>query len=237
MRCIGIALLATTALIGSAAAADMPVKAPAYKAPAVAPPYNWSGFYIGGNIGYSWGRQDNSVGGLSLGTVNVDGIIGGGQVGYNWQMNQIVLGLEADFQGSGQKGDGSFTGAPGVIPASTFTFTDKLDWFGTVRGRVGYAMDRWLPYVTGGWAWGHGSVSGNLTGGATGAGSASNDYNGWTAGGGLEYAFLNNWSAKVEYLYIDFGNGPSATLPPSAAVLSGGKLTDNILRLGVNYKF
>ncbi len=238
MRRTAFVLLASCALMGSAAAADLPVKAPVYKAPVVTPPYNWTGFYVGGNIGYSWGRQDNSVGGTSLGTVNVDGIIGGGQVGYNWQINQIVLGLEADFQGSGQKGDGSFIGPAALIPSSTYTFTDKLDWFGTVRGRVGYAMDRWLPYVTGGWAWGHGSISGTVTGnGPTGAGSASNDYSGWTVGGGLEYAFLNNWSAKFEYLYIDFGDGPSVTLAPSAVVLSGGKLTDNILRLGVNYKF
>lgn len=87
MRRTAFVLLASCALMGSAAAADLPVKAPVYKAPVVTPPYNWTGFYVGGNIGYSWGRQDNSVGGTSLGTVNVDGIIGGGQVGYNWQMN------------------------------------------------------------------------------------------------------------------------------------------------------
>ncbi len=237
MRRIGLALLTSTALIGAAAAADLPVKAPVYKAPVVAPVYNWTGLYVGGNFGYSWGRQDVSSGGLLLDTPHVDGIIGGGQIGYNWQMNQLVLGLEADFQGSGQKGDGSFIGAPAFIPASTLTFTDKLDWFGTIRGRVGYAMDRWLPYVTGGWAWGHGSISANVTGGTTGAGSGSTDYSGWTLGGGVEYAFMNNWSAKLEYLYIDFGNGPSVALPPSAVVLSGGKLTDNIVRVGINYKF
>jgi outer membrane immunogenic protein len=70
-----------------------------------------------------------------------------------------------------------------------------------------------------------------------GSGSTSNTYSGWTAGGSLEYAFLNNWSAKIEYLYVDFGNGPSVTLAPSTAVRSSGKLTDNILRVGLNYKF
>jgi outer membrane immunogenic protein len=239
MRRLGLALLASTAFVGAAAAADIQAARPVYKAPVLAPVpvYNWTGFYVGVNAGYSWGQQDNFIGGAPIGTNNVNGFIGGGQIGYNWQVNQIVFGLEADFQGSGQKGDGSFTGAPGIIPASTFTYTDKLDWFGTVRGRVGYAFDRWLPYVTGGWAYGHGSLSGAATGGVTGAGSVSNTYSGWTVGGGLEYAFLNNWSAKIEYLYVDFGNGPSVTLAPSAAVLSSGKLTDNIVRVGLNYKF
>jgi outer membrane immunogenic protein len=226
-------------LVGAASAADIQRPAPVYKAPIMTPArvYDWTGFYVGGNVGYSWGRLDNSIGGTPIGTTSVDGIIGGGQIGYNWQVNQIVFGLEADFQGSGQKGDGSFTGAPGVIPASTFTFSNKLDWFGTVRGRIGYAFDRWLPYVTGGWAYGHGNVSGTVTGGTAGTGSTSADYSGWTAGAGLEYAFMNNWSAKIEYLYVDFGNGPSVTLAPSAAVLSTGHLTDNIVRVGLNYKF
>ena|SRR6185437_1533573 len=239
MRRLAIALLASTALVGSAAAADIRAARPVYKAPMLAPVsvYNWTGFYIGGNVGYSWGQQDNSIDGASIGGTNLNGIIGGGQVGYNWQINQIVFGLEADFQGSGQKGDGSFTGAPGIIPATTFTYTDKLDWFGTVRGRVGYAFDRWLPYVTGGWAYGHGTIGGAAAGGITGSGNVSNDYSGWALGGGLEYAFLNNWSAKLEYLHLDFGNGPSVTLAPSAAVLSGGKLRDDIVRVGLNYKF
>jgi outer membrane immunogenic protein len=233
MRRLGLALLASTMLVGAAAAADMPVKAPVYKAPVVAPPYNWTGFYVGGNIGYSWGKQDLSlVGGFPLGSPNINGVIGGGQIGYNWQMNQLVLGLEADIQGSGQKGDGSLTTAPGIVPSTVFSFTEKLDWFGTVRGRAGYAMDRWLPYVTGGWAYGHGSLSAGATGfGPLAAVSASSTYSGWTVGGGIEWAFMNNWSAKAEYLYIDFGNGPAV----SAFV--SGKMTDNIARLGVNYHF
>jgi outer membrane immunogenic protein len=227
MRRLAIALLASTALVGAAAAADVQAARPVYKAPVFVPVpvYNWTGFYVGGNLGYSWGRQDNSISGTGIGSTNLNGIIGGGQIGYNWQINQIVFGLEADFQGSGQKGDGSFTGAPGIIPA------------GTVRGRVGYAFDRWLPYVTAGWAYGHGSVGGTATGGVVGTGSVSSTYSGWALGGGVEYAFLNNWSAKLEYLHLDFGNAPSVALAPSAAVLSGGKLTDDIMRVGVNYRF
>lgn len=239
MRRLSTTLLAGAtvfALTQAASAADLPVKAPVYKAPVVAPAYNWTGFYVGANIGYSWGRQDVLVDDFLLGTPHVDGVIGGGQVGYNWQWNQLVLGLEADIQGSGQKGDGSFIPGPNLRVVTSYAFTDKLDWFGTVRGRIGYAIDRWLPYVTGGWAYGGGSISGTTTT-PTGSFSGSKTYSGWTVGGGLEYAFLNNWSAKVEYLYIDFGDGPSVAVPPSPAVLTGGRLTDNIARVGVNYKF
>ena len=128
-----------------------------------------------------------------------------------------------------------------VVPGLTAAYTDKLEWFGTVRGRVGYAQDHWLAYVTGGWAFGHGSVSG--TGTATPAGtvtafSASQDYSGWTLGGGLEWAFMDRWSVKAEYLYIDFGNGPTMAANAAGTLnLVSNKMTDNIARLGVNYRF
>jgi outer membrane immunogenic protein len=256
MRRIHCATLAAVAVIGFASvasAADLPVKAPMYtKAPVVAPLYNWTGFYIGLNAGYSWGRQDNDLVNVVTGVTefsnsdHLNGFIGGGQIGYNWQVNQWVFGLEADFQGSGQKGDGTFfiAAVPGILaagtPASTFNYTDKLDWFGTVRGRIGYAMGatgNWLPYVTGGWAYGHGEISGTTTSlGVATSFSGSQDYSGWTVGGGVEWAFLNNWSAKVEYLYIDFGDGPTVPVSATRDIVSG-KMTDNILRAGLNYKF
>ena len=256
MRRIHCATLAAVAVIGFASvasAADLPVKAPMYtKAPVVAPLYNWTGFYIGLNAGYSWGRQDNDLVNVVTGVTefsnsdHLNGFIGGGQIGYNWQVNQWVFGLEADFQGSGQKGDGTFFIAtvPGIVaagtPASTFNYTDKLDWFGTVRGRIGYAMGatgNWLPYVTGGRAYGHGEISGTTTSlGVATSFSGSQDYSGWTVGGGVEWAFLNNWSAKVEYLYIDFGDGPTVPVSATRDIVSG-KMTDNILRAGLNYKF
>jgi outer membrane immunogenic protein len=246
------AVIAAFGFVSSANAADMPVKAPVYKAPMMAPLYNWTGFYIGLNAGYSWGRQDNDLVATATGTTifsnsdHLNGFIGGGQIGYNWQVNQWVLGLEADFQGSGQKGDGTFfiAAIPGIetvgTPAITFNYTDKLDWFGTVRGRIGYAMGatgNWLPYVTGGWAYGHGEISGTTTSlGVATSFSGSQDYSGWTVGGGVEWAFLNNWSAKVEYLYIDFGDGPTVPVSATRDIVSG-KMTDNILRAGLNYKF
>ena len=118
MRRLGLAFIAFVTLIGAAAAADMPVKAPIYKAPVVVPPYSWTGFYVGLNAGGSWGKQDNSLvtvpGGVTLfsNSNSLDGFIGGGQVGYNWQSDHWVFGLEADFQGSGQKDDGAFVLVP-----------------------------------------------------------------------------------------------------------------------------
>jgi len=99
MRRLGLALLASTAFVGAAAAADIQAARPVYKAPVLAPVpvYNWTGFYVGVNAGYSWGQQDNSISGTAVGTNKVNGFIGGGQIGYNWQVNQIVFGLEADF--------------------------------------------------------------------------------------------------------------------------------------------
>jgi outer membrane immunogenic protein len=247
MRPLAIALAVTSsvALTDLASAADLPVKA--LPRPVVAAPYNWTGFYIGVNAGGSWGHQDNSLETTTgvIGFTNsdrIDGFIGGGQIGYNWQVNQWVFGLEADFQGSGQKGGGGFSITPvgffaAALPATTIAYEDKLNWFGTVRGRIGWAFDRWMPYITGGWAYGHGEVSGTTVVGVVGTSfSASQDYSGWTIGGGVEWAFQNNWSAKIEYLYIDFGDGPTVAVSPALNIASG-KLTDNIVRVGVNYKF
>lgn len=248
MRRFSLALLAaasTFVLTQIAFAADMSVKAPVYKAPVVTPLYNWTGFYAGLNLGGSWGRQDNSL--ITLGGVNLlsnkdhlNGVIGGGQIGYNYQLNQWVFGLEADFQGSGQRDDGNFfiPGGAGAVPSTAIAYNNRLDWFGTVRGRIGYAIDRWLPYVTGGWAYGHGRFSGTTTVGTTTTSfSADQDYTGgWTIGGGVEWAFLNNWSAKIEYLYIDFGNGPTVPVSATQNIVSG-RMTDNIIRAGINYKF
>lgn len=253
MRHFSLTLLAavsTIAVTQVASAADLPVKAPVYKAPVMAPMYNWTGFYVGLNAGYSWGHQDNSLvttTGVTLlsNSDHLNGFIGGGQIGYNWQANQWVFGLEADFQGSGQKADGTFLIAPNpnaiLAPALGLSsaYTDKLDWFGTVRGRIGYAMGatgNWLPYVTGGWAYGHGEISGTMTIPVTTSFSGSQNYSGWTVGGGVEWAFQNNWSAKLEYLYIDFGG--SSTVPVTAGLnIVSGHMTDNIVRAGVNYKF
>ena len=111
-------------------------------------------------------------------------------------------------------------------------------WFGTMRGRAGVAFDRVLPYVTGGWAFGHHRTS--VTCGATGTTfSTSKILNGWTVGGGVEWAFWDHWTAKLEYLYIDLGklNNVDFTLPGAPFTLTNGHFTENIARVGVSYKF
>jgi outer membrane immunogenic protein len=258
---VGFALAGVTA----ASAADLPVrtytKAPVY----VDPGFNWSGFYIGGNVGYSWGRSNNSETisrlntgvGLATGTNsnNVDGVIGGGQFGYNWQMSNWLFGLETDIQGSGERGSSFFTCVACANDRSdiTSTLTQKLDWFGTARARVGLlATPTLLLYGTGGFAYGEvktgGSVSGiGLAGTAltTAFPGTSSTRAGWTAGAGVEGRIVGNWTWKLEYLYMDLGTvsaGPIATniLVPvrtAGGISYSSHFTDNILRVGVNYLF
>lgn len=255
------AAFATFGLVGAASAADMPVKAPMLNAPMVAPVYNWTGCYIGANAGWIGGTDriqnrpsDNppaftqaEIDGATKNlTLNGSGFTGGGQVGCNWQgaASPLVLGVEADFNGSSLNRSTS-----NIYPADTFiarteTNTAKLTWFSTVRGRVGYAADHWLIYATGGLAVGHINSSFNWVstpGGVTFySGSDSQTRTGWTAGGGLEYAITNNWSAKLEYLYLDFGTFTFVSpnqLGAVAAWKTDVHARDHVVRVGLNYKF
>ncbi len=148
---------------------------------------NWSGLYIGANGGYGWADSDTGI----------NGGFGGGQIGYNFQRGKIVLGAEADIEGSDIAGSGSAT----------------LDYFGTVRGRIGYAFGRTLVFGTGGY--GYGGLSGD---------GASN-ITGWVAGGGLEYKFTPAWAVKAEYQYMETTNSPAGD----------SNVGIDAVRLGVNY--
>ena len=163
---------------GARVAADRPRSQPCYQAPA-ASYYNWAGAYAGANLGYQWGKVQNT------GT-NPSGLEGGLQLGYNWQNGQFVFGGETDLQISGA--DDTF--AP-------FKFSNP--WFGTLRGRAGMAMNNILFYGTLGLA--YGGLKGE-----TGGLSESKTHIGWTAGLGVEVGFTPNWSAKLEYLYADLSN-------------------------------
>ena len=140
-----------------ASAADLPTKARASAPINVPLAYNWTGFYVGGNVGYSWGKaaSSNSVDGVSTPseTVNPNGFIGGGQLGFNWQTGSWVFGVETDFQGSAQKTDTAFLSCPATLAVcdpvgNTTSHTTKLDWFGTTRGRIGYAAGNGMLYGT-----------------------------------------------------------------------------------------
>jgi outer membrane immunogenic protein len=167
-------------------------------------PYNWTGFYAGLNVGYDWGSASNT--GLSP-----SGFSGGGQGGFNWQTGSIVLGGETDLQISGASDN-----------SGPFKFSNP--WFGTLRGRAGYALNNILFYATGGLAYGGGNVD-------LGGLSESHSTIGWTAGGGLEVGLTRRWSVKAEYLYLDLAGQNYAITGLSH------EITANVLRLGTNFHF
>jgi outer membrane immunogenic protein len=216
----GVAAVALTAVPFAASAADMPVKGarPYYKAmPSAIAYYNWTGFYAGAVAGYGWGDSTWSVPAVS---VRPKGWNLGGTLGYNLQTGSIVWGIETDLSWSNVKGSTTVGGA---------TFTTENGYLGTVRGRVGYSFDRFLPYLTGGLAYG------NIKAKVDPAGlSATKTKLGWTIGGGLEYAFMGNWTAKAEYLYVDLGSmDPGFAAPVATSV----KFDEHLVRVGLNYKF
>jgi outer membrane immunogenic protein len=252
----GVSLLAIG--IVPAAAADMsaPVKAPPpvyTKAPPPPAYFNWNGFYIGINGGYSFGKADTTVTGLSADggvtqssvpiTIGVSpkGWLGGGQLGYNWQGagSPWVFGLETDFQATGETDTGTCT-TPTCVPDARVK--GAYPYFGTFRGRIGWDPSHWLFYVTGGLAYAE------VTRWINQLGVVSFQENvwraGWTVGGGIEYAIDSHWSIKGEYLYIDYGTGNltiAASGPlgaaPLGAVAVSTRWTDNVARGGLNFRF
>jgi len=286
-------LLASAAFVlfagTSALAADMRLKAPPPP-----PAFSWTGFYVGGNLGYSWGRASTdltetvittatitTLAGTPIAsatatttsvgsdTAKLNGALGGFQAGYNWQVDRTVWGLEGDIQGTGERGGVTICPvAAGVAPGPCLgptgtlfgTANYRLQWFGTLRGRVGVTFDRILLYATGGLA--VGEVKADYVDGTVGgttlnplaAGSASTTRTGWVFGGGIEGAIDRNWSIKAEYLHMDFGSldqGISASGVPFIAVIGDfrttvsqsltsafhTRVTDDVLRIGVNYRF
>lgn len=222
---LSMAVAAAVALIATpfaAQAADMPMKGGYYKAPprSVVSYYNWTGFYAGINVGYGFAKSDWSA--VPTASNKPKGVLAGGTVGYNWQSGAFVYGLEGDFDWSNVKGSST---CGGVATCETAN-----GWLATFRGRVGYAFDRWLPYITAGGAYGDVKATTSLAGLSA---STSKSQLGWTAGAGIEYAFLGNWSAKLEYLYVDLGNVDLGT----AAVANNVSFKENIVRAGLNYKF
>lgn len=220
----------------SASAADL-----AYtKAPVVAPVYSWTGCYVGATVGYRWGTSSVTAAsgfGAGLPITNdlnrMDGFTGGGTLGCNYQTGAWVVGLEGDFSG-GQAKD-----SQGVLPPfnTTFIVSERQDWVATVRGRVGYAVNNWLFYGTGGLALTELKQTLLFTpSGATN--SQSQVLSGWTAGAGVEWGFASNWTAKVEYLYTEYSRqnyfGPTA---PLAGLWIDADLKQHIVRGGVNYRF
>lgn len=255
--------------IGSANAADMAVKAPPM---APAPIWTWTGFYIGGNVGGIWNdtRDDVFPTGCFLFNVacglgptvnplrsnsvrlNGSGFTGGGQAGYNWQSGRFVAGFEADINFSGIN-DSSFINRPVAAPlAGNFIHseTDKLQWFGTFRGRAGFTVTpSFLLYATGGLAFGQVKSASAVAFTATTdvyAGSLDETRFGWTVGAGGEWMIAPKWSIKAEYLFVDLGRSSYTQVcitavctafapPPSYQTDLHNRY--NIARVGLNYHF
>jgi outer membrane immunogenic protein len=191
--------------------------------------FSWTGFYIGGNAG--WGFTNGSgtfttALGADPFTVNTNGFIGGAQLGYNWQTGPMVFGAEADFQGTAASSSLSATAGP------TISATAKTPWFGTLRGRVGYAFDSVLLYATGGAVYGESSWNGSVS--TVGNFSSATTFWTWTLGAGVEAAFWGCWSAKLEYL---FAGTPSSTPTVPTVTAVSGNAGANIVRVGLNYHF
>ena len=273
-----IASISAMGSVGTAFAADMQVKAPIE-----APAYNWSGFYLGVNGGFGWGRNDTDFTGAPQNApgndlisrvfdgplnfapitrsqvIDSQGAFGGAQFGYNWQFAGLwVGGFEADIQASDLHGN--FTRIAPLVPL-TLSAEQKLDWFGTARGRLGYLVNgRVLVFGTGGLAYAETDVSANFFsngfGGATNptstiacvvgarclAGQSSNTSAGWTAGAGVEWDVTNRATIKFEYLHIGL---PETTLvmvttPPASGngtVTATFRNQFDIVRAGLNLRF
>jgi outer membrane immunogenic protein len=227
MKSITGAILAALALLaGSSASQAADLRRPVYKSaqPYSVAYYNWSGFYVGANAGYGFGNSqwtDPSTA-ITTGNFKTNGAVFGVTAGYNYQMGSVVLGVEGDYDWSTIKGTNA-----SVVCTDCET---KNPWLATFRGRVGYAFDRWLPYFTGGLA--YGAIKA-----VTPTGSETTTKAGYALGAGVEYAFLSNWSAKIEYLYVHLADGncnvPCGSPVPPIDV----KFNTSLIRAGLNYKF
>jgi outer membrane immunogenic protein len=212
-----IALLAV-ATAGPARSADLSV-APLYKAPprVAAIVNNWSGLYFGANGGGAWGTSNWT----NVGNFKVRGGEVGGTAGYNWQIGPAVLGLEGDFDYQGVKGT-----ATSVM--CKLGCTTKEDFLGTVRGRAGWVVDRFMLYGTGG------AAIGDIKASAPGFRGMSQTRTGWTAGGGVEWNVFNNWTAKAEYLHVDLGK-MNCGFNCGNIANNSVSLREDLVRGGINY--
>jgi outer membrane immunogenic protein len=233
--------------VGHAKAAD--VNTPGSKAAPYVPLGYWSGFYFGANAGYGWGGSStptgfdataNKAGTDTFPAFQPKGGFGGAQIGYNWRNGHLLFGVESDFQGSGISDNFS---AEALSGSRKIAARDNLDWFGTARGRAGYAFDNALVYFTGGLAYGQINERIDIVPFFPGSSAAFVQRNGiatgFVVGGGIEYAFNPAWSVKGEYQFIDLG---SAHLTGINTTFNSPRSSDvdntfHTFRIGVNYHF
>jgi outer membrane immunogenic protein len=242
----------TSSTLGTSSGGSRP--APLYKANPRAPEaYDWTGVYGGFDGSYGWAESsgiltDATGNPLDPYNLGVRRMFAGALVGGNYQFNHFVVGAEADFQWgnltANSQADSSFTTPAGTLPGGPFTISTTLKEFDSVRGRLGYAFDRFLIYGTGGWAWGNATTGYALLGqppfGVLGVSPGifvnNADHSGWTAGAGLDYAFTKNVFGRIEYRHTDLGTTSFLSAPTNSGE-SGNKVTMNDIRVGIAYKF
>jgi opacity protein-like surface antigen len=238
---------------GTAIAADLSTSTPIIR-----PVFAWSGFYLGANVGAGWASNDFvqtlSVGNLiEQSAITSSGVIGGGQFGWNYlPAANWLLGVEADasgatLDGSAQTTPGSGSRSPGIVG-----WTENVNAFGTVRGRIGYVANNWLFYGTGGFAWSYDQFTRTQLVAGTASPQVGLVMSNWpartglTAGGGIEWGFGRNWTARMEFLHLDLGNqsfssliplGPRGGAGANTFVINEGRLTLDTVRVGLNYQF
>jgi outer membrane immunogenic protein len=225
----GIAALSVLSApaLGADVAPTRPQGAPVYQAPP--PVYDWNGFYLGLSGGYGFGRSSWSdpLAGGDSGRFDTRGGLLGGQVGYNWQTGRTVIGLETDLNWANLNGTAS---GPGVCTLNGGgECRTEQSWFGTTRARIGYAFGNFLPYVTGGLAYGDIKA-------VQPTGTQRDTRTGWTAGGGLEVGLTKSWTAKAEYLHLDLGTATFMGAASGTNTLNV-PITEDILRAGLNYRW
>lgn len=241
MKKLLVAGIAAAAFCGAPAlAADIPARAPAYKAAAIAPVFNWTGFYVGADVGYLWSKFDLSLpGSPAAGTAspNPNSFTIGGHIGYRYQFpNSFVLGIEGDLAWLDGQDTGAFSGAP------TGGIFAKTKWDASVRGTLGFAANRSLFYVTGGASWinSNGCLVPNIaaptTCSATAGTSVSDTFSGWTIGGGIAYAFTDNMIGRIEYLHADYGNR-TFTTPGFTGGTANVDVTTDKVRASLSWRF
>ncbi len=254
-RILMASAVALTAAGGQALAADLPPPmAPPPRAPAayipMAPVYNWTGFYIGGNLGagFSKGSYSDTAGSTFNSSNSNTSFLGGGQVGVNYEfMGGAIIGAEAMFDWAPNTNNtmtATVTSPGGAVTTGTAQFNNR--WLTTATGKLGYAWDRVMLYGKGGWAWvgqSNSNVSVTAPGGAVIPASLSSNstLGGWTAGVGVEWAFAGNWSARAEYDYIGLQN-QNYTVTTTNAAFTGDRIGTSsrsiqLVTAGLNYKF
>ncbi len=229
MKRIALLGLVVASFASPVFAADMPIKAPMA---APVPMFSWTGCYVGAQVGYGWGSGDHSFSnGAPSDSSKLTGWVGGGHLGCNYQFSKsFVIGAEGDYEAANL--NGSFVNATGGTSVGSVNMTSD----GSLRARLGVAFDRSLLYATGGWAFANFNIGGGPIPAPPCCGYSASQ-SGWTAGVGWEYAFTDHFTGRIEYRHADYGTARGTLAPTFPGVTMPVRLTTDVVRTGLTYKF